>query len=428
MKFAKSAFAKTAAFHFLAILLSATLTIGVLLAGLKIFDVYLLSHGRAGPADEDADEATMRTLDAYPFTGGHIQAFKTERKPLWSNYYHDYDVTSGEYGFFIDFHLETPPPKQDNEIRIVLTGGSTAQGWGGRSNADMFYELLPAKLSRELQERGQNCKVTVVNLAMGSSYIYQNFIALNKWAHPLKPDAIISFSGHNEIAVPWNSKGDGPYLLAYKEGGLLHVLRYSASPPWLKKIAQYFPGIVKRTMLGSLVRLMYLNDYIDDWKANYYLSRVDPTFGPMPREELQRRYQAAMKSLTIRDIVDSVSIPLYEHSLESISRDFPDTPIFAVFQPFLPYRPWLEDYARMTTAIPQKINDEDHNDKVKFLNLQKIWQEHDFFPGSLADPVHLSNDGHARVTAYLSDWLLPFAQDRCAQLMAAKAASPPRGN
>ena len=54
----------------------------------------------------------------------------------------------------------------------------------------------------------------------------------------------------------------------------------------------------------------------------------------MPQEELQRRYKAAMKSLTIRDIVDSVSIPLYEHSLESISRDFPDTPIFAVFQPF----------------------------------------------------------------------------------------------
>ena len=90
-----------------------------------------------------------------------------------------------------------------------------------------------------------------------------------------------------------------------------------------------------------------------------------------PREELQRRYQAAVKSLTIRDIVDSLSIPLYEHSLESITRDFPDTPIFAVFQPFLPYRPWLEDYARMTTAITQKINDEDHNDKVKFLNLQK---------------------------------------------------------
>ena len=421
-------FAKTAAFHVLATLISVTLTVAVLLLGLKILDAYLLSQGRAGPADEDADEPTMRTMEYYPFTGGHIQAFMTEREPLWSSYYNDFDVTSGEYGFFIDFRLEAPPPKQDNEIRIVLTGGSTAQGWGGRSNADMFYELLPAKLNRELQERGQNCKVTLVNLAMGSSHIYQNFIALNKWAHPLQPDAIISFSGHNEIGVAWNGKGDGPYILAPQAGGLLHVLRYSASPRWLKKIAEYYPGLVKRTMLGSLIRLMYLSDYIADWKANYFLSRTDPTYGPMPREELQRRFKAAVKSLTIRDIVDSVSIPLYEHSLESISRDFPGTPIFAVFQPFLPYRPWLEDYARLTAAVAQKINGEDHYDNVKFLNLQKIWQEHDFFPGSLVDPVHLSNNGHLLVTTYLSDWLLPFAQNRCAQLMAAKAAASPRAN
>jgi hypothetical protein len=420
--------AKTVVFHFLSILLSVTLTVGVLLLGLKIFDVYLLSGRHAATPDDDADEPTMRTMEYYPFTGGQIQAFKTEDKPLWSNYYDDFDVTSGEYGFFIDFHLETPPPKQDNEIRIVLTGGSTAQGWGGRSNADMFYRLLPLKLSRELQEHGRNCKVTVVNLAMGSSHIYQNFIALNKWAHPLAPDAIISFSGHNEIAVPWNGKGDGPYILGPVEGGFLHVLRYSASPRWLKKIAEYYPGIVKRTTLGSMIRLMYLSDYIDDWKANYFLSRTDPTFRPMPREELQRRFRTEVKSLTIRDIVDSVSIPLYEHSLESISRDFPDTPIFAVFQPFRPYRPWLEDYARMTTAIPQKINDEDHYGNVKFLNLQKVWQEHDFFPGSLVDPVHLSNNGHMLVTTYLSDWLYPFVQDRCARLMAAKAAPAEHAN
>ena len=73
-------------------------------------------------------------LEYYPFTGGHIQAFKTEHKPLWTNYYDNYDMTSGEYGFFIDFRLETPPPKQDNEIRIVLTGGSAAQGWGASSS------------------------------------------------------------------------------------------------------------------------------------------------------------------------------------------------------------------------------------------------------------------------------------------------------
>src|SRR5580692_1085391 len=363
-------FAKTVVFYLFAILLSVTLTIGVLLLGLKFYDARLLSHRHAASPDEDADEPTMRTMDSYPFTGGHIQAFKTERKPLWSNYYDDFDMVSREYGFSIDFRLESPPSKLDNEIRIVLTGGSTAQGWGGRTNADMFYQLLPAKLIQELQEHGQNCRVTVINLAMASSQIYQNFIALNKWAHPLQPDAIVSFSGGNEIAVPWTSKGDADQLASYQVGGFLHVPRYSASPRWLKILAQYYPGIVRRTALGSLIRFMYLRDYSDDWDANYFLSRVDPNYRPMPREELQRRYKAALKSLTLDDIVDSVSIPLYEHSLESISRDFPGTPIFAVFQPIRGQ--WQEEYARMRAVIPQDVHDKGQYDKIKFYDLQKI--------------------------------------------------------
>ena len=72
-------FAKTAVFRFLSIVISVTLTVGVLLLGLKIFDVYLLSSRHAAAVDDDADEPTMRTMDYYPFTGGQIQAFNTER-------------------------------------------------------------------------------------------------------------------------------------------------------------------------------------------------------------------------------------------------------------------------------------------------------------------------------------------------------------
>jgi hypothetical protein len=166
---------------------------------------------------------------------------------------------------------------------------------------------------------------------------------------------------------------------------------------------------------------MYLSDYTEDWDANYLLSRIDPTYTAMPRKELQRRYQAALKSLTVDEIVDSVSIPLYENSLESISRDFPGTPIFAVFQPFWHGHP-QQEYTRMTTVIPTKVNDQDHYANIKFLNLQRVWEEHDYFPGSFVDGVHLSNDGHKLVTTYLSDWLSPFVQDRCAELASAKAA------
>ena len=413
-------FAKTFVFHFLTILISVALAVGVLLLGLKFLDVYLLSHRYPAVADEDADEPTMRTMEYYPFTGGQIQAYRRERGKLpWSNFYDDFDVASGEYGFFIDFRLESPPPKQDNEIRIVLTGGSAAQGWGGRTNADMFYQLLPTKLNQALQEHGQNCKVTVVNLAMGASHIYQNFIALNKWAHPLQPDAIVSFSGHNELSIPETSRSDADEL-AIREGGLLYVLRYSGSPRWLKMLAQYYPGIVKRTVVGSLIRLMYLPDYSDDWEASYLLSRVDPNYSPMAREEQQRRYRAAIKSITTDEIVDTVSIPLYENSLESISRDFPGTPVFAVFQPLYQSS---EVYTRMMNVVPSKVNDQDHYENVKFLNLQRVWEKHGFFPGSLVDSVHLSNNGHVLVTTYLSDWLFPFVQGRCAELAQTKASS-----
>ena len=419
-------FGEIVVFRVLAFFLSTILTIGALLLCLKLFDVYLMSHRHPGVADEYADEPTMRTMEYYPFTGGQIQAYKRERGQLpWSNFYDDFDVASGEYGFFIDFHLEAPPPKRDNEIRIVLTGGSTAQGWGGRTNADMFYQLLPIQLNQKLQERGQSCKLTVVNLAMAASHIYQNFIALNKWAHPLQPDAIISFSGHNEIAVPWMSKSDADQL-TFLDSGLLQVLRYSASPRWLKTIAQYFPGIVRRTTVGSLIRFMYLSDYSKDWQANYFLSRTESSFRPMPQEEVQRRYEAAVKPLTLGAIVDSVSIPLYEHSLESISRDFPGTPIVAVFQPIRGQ--WQEEYARMRIVIPQDVHDKGQYDKIKFYDLQKIWQENDFFPGSLVDPVHLSNKGHVLVAKYLSDALFPFVQDRCTEIAAANALPPQRAN
>src|ERR1700688_844182 len=71
--------AKTVLFHFLSVLLSAALTVAVLLVGLKFFDFFLLSHRQAASPDEDADEPTMRTMEYYPFTGGQIQAYKRER-------------------------------------------------------------------------------------------------------------------------------------------------------------------------------------------------------------------------------------------------------------------------------------------------------------------------------------------------------------
>ena len=92
---------KTITFNLLAVFVSITLTMGALLLCLKLFDIYLLSHRHVATPDEDADEPTMRTMEYYPFTGGQVQAYKREQGKLpWSSFYDDFDVVSGEYGFF----------------------------------------------------------------------------------------------------------------------------------------------------------------------------------------------------------------------------------------------------------------------------------------------------------------------------------------
>jgi lysophospholipase L1-like esterase len=398
----------------LAISLVILVNVAATLAGLKAYDYYLISTYRPAIPDEDTDDPTMRTMDYYPYTGTHVQAYKRERgsEVLWNHTYNDYDVRSGEYGFFIDFPLEVPPAKAANEIRIILTGASAAQGWGARTNEEMFYKLLPDRLTKDLLEHGLDCKVSVVNLAMGASVIYQNFIALNKWGHDLDPDAIISFSGHNELAVPWNTKDD-------ETGGsqtgaaMQYVLRYSASPQWLKTLAEYFPGIVRRTQFGSWVRYLYFKQYEQDWREGYVVSRLAPHAKPISKEEQRETYQKLTNSMTIIDVVEKISIPMYVHSLESISRDFPNIPVFAVFQPL-----WSmpEEYRLLKDRVVQAVSSRANPEHIKFYDLSAEWEKQSFYPGSLIDPVHLSNPGHVLVTDYLSQYLLPFVSDRCARL------------
>jgi hypothetical protein len=54
--------------------------------------------------------------------------------------------------------------------------------------------------------------------------------------------------------------------------------------------------------------------------------------------------------------------------------------------------------------------------RIKFYDLSAEWEKKAFYPGSLVDPVHLSNSGHVLVTDYLSQYLLPFVSDRCTRL------------
>ena len=105
---------------------------------------------REAPDLAEADK-DLRTLDLYPYTGWHILSDFHYTGPL--NFekvpYQKTDIKTGKNGFFIDFDLNDPPEKDEDEFRIILVGGSGAMGYGGQTNDKMFYKLLEKKINKE---------------------------------------------------------------------------------------------------------------------------------------------------------------------------------------------------------------------------------------------------------------------------------------
>jgi hypothetical protein len=160
--------------------------------------------------DAESRERTIRTLDLYPWTGWQVQSDFHHKgdMPYEEQPYRDYDRTTGRLGFF-DVDVLNVPPKAPCEKRIILIGGSGAQGWGARTNADTIARRLETWLNPDAE--AQKFTIKVFNLAMGSSISYQNFIALNLHGHRIEPDLIVSYSGRNDYRIPEDNRNDGYY-------------------------------------------------------------------------------------------------------------------------------------------------------------------------------------------------------------------------
>lgn len=350
---------------------------------LKAVDLYLIATDK-NLTKMAAESPLANALDPYPYTEFHVQSnFRTKGNGNGTCYNgNDVDVISGKHGFFIfDFDIDQPPVKRDNEIRIILIGGSGAQGWGARTNDDMFYNLLQNRLQNIYKDRGFN--IRVINLAMGSSVTYQNFIALNRWGHILEPDLILSFSGRNDIYVPVGHTLGTNVPFGYND--FLRVASASQpwnNPYWLKQVGHFFPGLVAR--FGICLRMLLAND-------NYFL-------------EYKNRFPANY------DISGA-----YIHALASIKRDFLGMPIALVAQPYIPQfqlNPPF-DFSVFMDSIFSKINGYLNNEWY-FLNLNKKWSNEAIVGASgemqqyLQDDCHLNNLGHQRATNDLTHFLLPI--------------------
>src|SRR5215213_8546370 len=313
----------------------------------------ILAKRTSGYSDLWQDHPTLSTLDFYPYTGHHIQPHFHQVGPDVRDA-QNLDVRSGDHGFFVDFPLDHPPPRAAKEFRMILTGGSAAQGFGGRTNDDMFYRLLEKKVNAQLASRQRDEKLRVINLAMGGSISYQNFLALNLWAHALDPDAILSFSGVNELAI-YHIFGSNLFNHGATYGGFALTQRHWTSQGWQKFLAQLFPSVFKYSNVAQAFRALALpqrtRQYIEDYASRF------------PHDDLTvaaARFQS--------------------HALLSMLRDFPSVALLFVTQPLAGAD---DSYDVMQSHVIQLLRGSTLSSRISYVNSHAYWKANAYFPGSL---------------------------------------------
>jgi hypothetical protein len=86
------------------------------------------------------------------------------------------------------------PGKQAGEVRIVMVGGSTVFGYGGR-----WHEAAPALLEEELRKARPGTPITVVNLGYNNEGAFAALPTLEDYRF-LDYDIVILYHGYNDRA------------------------------------------------------------------------------------------------------------------------------------------------------------------------------------------------------------------------------------
>lgn len=85
-------------------------------------------------------------------------------------------------------------PKKDNEVRILITGGSASISWNVGEKC-----TLNNNLQRALSERYPERRFRVFNIGSGAWVSMQELIAVQLYSHMIDPDIVIAFDGFNDI-------------------------------------------------------------------------------------------------------------------------------------------------------------------------------------------------------------------------------------
>lgn len=376
--------------------------VALFVGGLKLIDQVVANRNPPTQMfDAESTALTIRTLELYPYDGFHMQANFRHRGPMpWDdrNPNADFDVRTGDKGFFIDFPLDNPPAKGADEFRIILVGGSGAQGWGGTRNDKMFYSVLERLLNARFNGRG--VRVRVINLAMGGTTAYQNFLSLNLYAHALEPDLILAYVGRNDFFVPlYHEEGHNVPLHFNELNAFSLATRGSEYPDRMGWLVDFLPNIMCKTSIGLGIKIGF------GW----------PHFQRQARQSYANAASLRWPG-SVQQMVDDSITPRLVHSLKSIKRDFDGVPVMVAWQPIrmelihvkdiLPAGFYDRMYERTRDALSGYMNGE-----WFFVNVHQMGVKEP----KAGFETHLDDQAHALVGQVLSDQVGALIPDLIAQ-------------
>ncbi|MBD21415.1 MAG: hypothetical protein CMM37_10280 [Rhodospirillaceae bacterium] len=226
----------------------------------------------------------------------------------------DYELSSDQFGFFNRHDLKRLKHKSPNEFRIILVGGSGAQGHGASSNGKMFHNLLEEGLNKQFKSDGVSIKVFNLAVAGFEAYLFPSL--LKNIGHKIQPDLILAYTGANDT---YQIAAGGAFFQTFCRPIMGYYLRANhIIPEQLSLLVEYFPTVSLRFGLTRIIKQIFFEGFYK-----------------------KRALKVCTKSFGINDtssrglskqIFEKVSKPIFVKSFKEIKRDFCGVPIFLAWQ------------------------------------------------------------------------------------------------
>jgi hypothetical protein len=313
-----------------------------------------------------------------------------------------FNIHSNVYGFFTKYPVTAYPKKKPHEFRIILIGGSGAQGNGATRNEKMFYSLLEKKLNAHLSIPGLS--VELINLASPGQYMASNELLLHYLGQALKPDMILMYNGANDIIQPV-SAGFMPAICAPYVSGYL-AAPYEYPTVFLKILSQNFPLLFHVHGWGPWIKKTFYSKYYAEKGLNDCL-----------------KYAGYKYPFEARASFEEVSYPSILNSMKAIKRDFCGIPIVFALQAIhdkeeVFYESQLHKgvYQELYTRLSKDLSHY-YNRAWYFINVHELANalyKEKYDPELRYDSiaVHLDDVGQEIVATILADKLQPIIEQQ----------------